>query len=333
MTTESHARRIVSVLSNEIREDLADDPLTAIEVHYGFTVMTATSFAERGAKGWCDGMSETKGGIILYRSTPGRRENFTLMHELAHQLVDEDDECPSWLADQPDPLRQLEEVCDHIASHLLVSDEAVKSALKGGNPGAETVARLYETTVASRAACVIGVATRLPCDGFVLLVDPNDAGHVFVGARTRNTRPYAWKGDAIPNAHPLNRETPPTAAKTWWADWRGERRDFYMTAADVGGYTCAVFAENDLWGIERFHGYTPVEPDRGNDATITCPSCGYRGTTRWWPCHACNVPACPKCGECECARRERREQRGQCRNCFSIVRTHLLVDGLCDNCR
>ncbi|MGH9245481.1 MAG: hypothetical protein ACRD29_14435 [Acidimicrobiales bacterium] len=103
-----------------------------------------------------------------------------------------------------------------------------------------------------------------------------------------------------------------------------------MSTEDIDRYLCAVFAENDLWGVDTLHVYNPPEPDRGNDATITCP-CGYTGTMRWWPCPACGVPTCPKCNECN--RRARREARGTCRRCTASVREHLLVDGLCDNCR
>jgi hypothetical protein len=333
MTAQAHARRIVAALEQDVREDIAADPRSAIEVHFQLTVMAATSFAERGAGGWCDGMSETKSGIILYRTTAGRRENFTLAHELAHHLIDEDDDCPSWLGDQPEPLRQLEEVCDQIAAHLLISTDAMSNALNAAPPSAETITALYSTTVASRTACVIAVANRLPCEGFVCIVDPEDPGRVFAGARAGGTRPYAWKGDAIPDAHPLNRLPPPAATRAWWENWRGERREFYMTTAAVDGYTCAVFTETDFWDIEKFHGYEPVEVDRGNDALITCLSCGYNGKTRWWPCPQCNVPNCPKCGECDCGRRERSVKRGQCQRCFAVVRVHLLIGGLCDGCR
>jgi hypothetical protein len=330
-TRQGHARRILAGVDPDIRADVANDPRSAIEVHYGFTVQPATSFAERGARGWCDGMSETTSGIILYRSTPGRRENFTLAHELAHHLVGEDDDCPSWLADQPDPPQLLEEVCDDIATQLLIPDERIPRALDGRKPGADTVAAVYGGTVASRTACLIAIANRLPCEGFALLVDPDDPSRVFAGARARDTRPYAWKGDVIPAAHALHRRDGPAARRSWWADRRGDRRDYYVTIADIDGYTCAVFAENDLWGIDKLHTYTPVEPDRGNNAQMTCQSCGYTGTTRWWPHDECGTLTCPKCQACECTRREQREKRAQCQRCFVMVRTHLLDESGCCN--
>ena len=332
-TRQGHARRIVAALPVEVRDDIAADPRSAIEVHLEITVQPASSFVERGARGWCDGMSESRSGVILYRRTPGRRENFTLAHELAHHLVDEDEDCPSWLADQPDPAHMLEEVCDDIASRLLISDDLFERALGGGKPGADTVAALHELTVASRTACLIAVANRLPCDGFALLVDPDASHRVFAAARARDTRPYAWKGDAIAAGHDLRRATG-AARRSWWEGRNGDRRDFYVSVADVDGYTCAVFAENDLWAVEKLHTYTPVEPDRGNDAHLNCPSCPFEGTTRWWPCDTCGVLICPRCQACECTRREQREKRAACNRCFTVVRTHLLdEDGCCkDGC-
>src|SRR5262245_36229040 len=55
-----------------------------------------------------------------YRPTASRRENFTLMHELGHHLVESSIECLSWIADQPAPKRVLEQVCDQIAADLLI---------------------------------------------------------------------------------------------------------------------------------------------------------------------------------------------------------------------
>lgn len=126
-----------------------------------------------------------------------RRENFKLAHELAHHLVDDDGDCPSWLADQPDPLRLLEEVCDLIATEVLIPQETITTVLGGHPPSAQTVASLHDTTVAFRTACAIAVANKLPCDGFVLLAE-RGTNEVFAGARARDTRPYAWRGDASP---------------------------------------------------------------------------------------------------------------------------------------
>ena len=331
MNRHGHALRLVEQLRDDDRDAVCANPHDAARQRFGLLVEPSVAFAQRGEGGWCDGASITRAGVILYRPTPGRRENFTIAHEIGHHLIADDDDCPSWVADQDDPGHVQEEICDLIAALLLLPDELLANSLAGERPSAEAVARLYNASAASRTACAVAIANRLPCDGFVLLSEPG-SGVVFAGARARDTRPYAWKDNPIPPAHPLRRDEPPAKAKAWWPKPSGERRTFYMTTADVDGYLCAVFAENDLWGVEKLHFNEPADLDRGNDQTITCP-CGYNGRTRMHPCPTCGIPECPKCRECECARRRRREATSMCTNCFNTVRAHLLVDGICDNCR
>lgn len=330
MTVAAWSRRVLDELDDGLRDDVAGSVATAIELHLGLTVRPAESFGERGAGGWCDGASLIDSGVILYRPTASRRQNFTLMHELGHHLIDNNVDCLTWLADQPDPPRVLEQLCDQIAADLLITANVVDQVLGRRAADAGAVLELYDRTEASRSACVIAVARRLPCDGFVLLVEEGSTA-VFFAARARDTRPYGWREDPIPSAHPLRQEPPPARALSWWPYPTGsERREYFMSTATARGWTIAVFAENNLFGVPGFHIPQQVDEDRGNDADITCP-CGYRGRTRMWPCPRCGVPECPQCGECDCARRDRKLV--QCKSCFSMVQPHLIVDGLCDACR
>jgi hypothetical protein len=103
-----------------------------------------------------------------------------------------------------------------------------------------------------------------------------------------------------------------------------------MSTARAGGWTIAVLAENNLFGVPGFHIPQQVEHDRGYDGEITCP-CGYTGKTRWWPCNRCGKSQCPQCDECDCTRQDRK--RIACDSCFTKVLPHLIADGLCDQCR
>lgn len=330
MTVAAWSRRVLDELDDGLRDDLADSVTTAIELHFGLTVTPAESFGERGAGGWCDGASIIDSGVILYRPTASRRQNFTLMHELGHHLIDNNVDCLTWLADQPDPPRILEQLCDQIAADLLITADVVEHVLGQRAADAGAVLELYDRTEASRSACAIAMARRLPCDGFVLLVEEGSTS-VFFAARARDTRPYGWREDTIPAAHPLRQEPPPARALSWWPYPTGsERREYFMSTATARGWTIAVFAENNLFGVPGFHIPQQVDEDRGNDADIICP-CGYRGKTRMWPCQRCGVPECPQCGECDCVRRDRKLV--QCTSCFSMVQPQLIVDGLCDACR
>lgn len=184
---------------------------------------------------------------------------------------------------------------------------------------------------ASRSACAVALAQRLPCDGFVVMVAEGETA-VFFGTRVRDTRPYGWAGDSLPPAHPLRRPEPPDRTRTTWPFPNGDSREYFMSTVRHDGFVYAMFAENNLWGVHGLHFHQELDKDRGNDAKIRCP-CGYEGTTRWWPCPDCKTPTCPRCKECDCIRRVQREATDRCSRCTVIVRTHLLIDGLCDGCR
>ncbi|MGH7753350.1 MAG: ImmA/IrrE family metallo-endopeptidase, partial [Gemmatimonadales bacterium] len=63
---------------------------------------------------------------LLYSPTPNsRRQNFTILHELAHWLISREKDIVVWAADQEGSDQLLETMCDHIAQQLLLSDESV----------------------------------------------------------------------------------------------------------------------------------------------------------------------------------------------------------------
>jgi hypothetical protein len=327
-----HLERILAAIPTTAKEDLAEDPELAIQLHWPLTITGASTFSSRGNGGWCDGTSITEAGIILYRPTASRRQNFTLLHELAHHLIDADGQCLNWLANRPEALRELEQLCDLVAAALLIPRQLVDAALAGGPPSATTLGDLYDRSEGSRSACAVSLAQRLPCDGFVAIIDKTTRT-VFFAARVRDTRPYAWRGDAIPAGHPLRLDAPPERTATWWPYPDGDRRQFFMSSAVTDDFIYAVFAENNLWNVPGLHFGDLGREDRGYDGTITCPTCGYSGKTRWWPHDVCGEGTCPRCGECGCDRKERQQRRSACRNCFTSVLEHLLVDGLCPACQ
>lgn len=332
MSAPRHVERLLAAIPVDAKRDLADSPEVGIQLHFSLTIEAARSFAARGNGGWCDGSSITEAGIILYRPTSSRRENFTLLHELAHHLVANDDACLNWLADRPEPLRELEQMCDHLAAALLIPRELVDTALAGRPPSAATLDGLYDLSQGSRSASAVALAQRLPCDGFVALVDTT-TNSLFFSARAHDTRPYAWKGDPLPAGHPLRVTPVPEKAMTWWPYPDGERRQFYLSALAEGDLVYAVFAENDLWNVAKLHFSDVGRPDRGYHGTINCRTCGYSGNTRWWPHDVCGEGTCPRCGECGCDRRVRQQRMGRCRICTVSVLEHLLVDDVCPGCR
>ncbi len=326
------AALVVSRIDPGVRVDLGQQLGTAIEANFPLKIQESASFAQRGDGGWCDGLSILRAGLIFYRRTETRRQNFTLMHELGHHLVDNDEDCIGWYMDQDqdEADRQLELLCNKIAALLLVPQELRDSLLIGRPLDAAAAIDLREATEASLSCCSIIIADRLPCDGFVTISDPG-ADQLFFASHTRDTHPRPWSRSDISPAHPLRNETIPARTVSWWPRPDGSRREYYQSTALFRGKHVAVFAANDLWNTVDLHAGT-YDIDRGNDGWVTCP-CGYKGGTRMYPCHACGTIECPRCRECACQRRARIEPTDRCRECTTQVRTHLLVDGYCDACR
>ena len=87
-----------------------------LESSFGLHVSAGLPTSQRGDGGWCDGVSFFDSGVVVYAQQHGRRDNFTLAHELGHFLVFDDTDALNWIADQPDPGRTLEQVCEEIAA-------------------------------------------------------------------------------------------------------------------------------------------------------------------------------------------------------------------------
>src|SRR5262249_14388843 len=156
-----------------------------------------------------------------------------------------------WITDQPGE-SLLERVCDEVASRLLIPDEILNAL--GSPPTARNIAVMYDSTSASRSACAVRVAQRLPCDGFVAIVDAIDQA-VYFAARHEDTRPYAWQGDSVPDAHHLRYvdDGQERRVESWWTFANGDHVRFYLNAHREGRWTFAVFAERDLWNVTKFH--------------------------------------------------------------------------------
>jgi len=84
---------------------------------------------------------------VLYLATPtSRREDFTLLHEYAHTLVEADDDAMTWLADQPDDRAATEQLCNAVASMLLVPAEVIVS-VRSTPPACPTAGEVAVSTM------------------------------------------------------------------------------------------------------------------------------------------------------------------------------------------
>jgi hypothetical protein len=334
MTTRlAHVQRIAHSLSSSERAAIAADPIGGIE-DLGYTVVSEPSLSsQRGAGGWCDGLSFAEHHTVIYAPSEGsKRENFTLLHEVAHILAENDDEVLVWLADRDDPADELEHLCDEIAAALAVPEDLLDAIMGTGPMTADDLRTLVARAAASGPTCAIAFSSRLS-SGAVVIIDRASGCVIHSSLRGDDLTVYPWKGNDVPAGHPRLKLQPgsTTTSKSYWENQWSRRQIYYLSAVATEKRTYAIFSVEDLWGVDRFHG-GQAQPDRTKAprSGVRC-SCGYRGETTGWPCDVCEHPYCPRCGDCDCPRRERAQTL--CTACFCTTPPVDLVDGVCSNCR
>ncbi|GAB3854615.1 hypothetical protein GCM10028801_09030 [Nocardioides maradonensis] len=334
MTTRHvHALRIVAALPADQRANIALDPIAGIkDLDYEVVAEPALT-SQRGAGGWCDGMSFADQNTVMYAPTPeSKKENFTLLHEVAHILVENDDEALIWLADCDNYEVELERLCEQIAAALVVPEALIDEVVGTGPPTGENLKTLVTRSAASGPACAIALSSRLS-SGAVVLID-RVAGTVIQSAlRGEDLKVYPWNGTHVPDGHPLLKLEPGSGktSRQYWVDTWGRRQEYYVNAVATEKRIYAIFSVTDLWNVDRFHGgQEPPEKSNAPRLTIRC-ACGYFGKAFGWPCDTCKRQYCPRCGDCDCARRASAQQ--PCSNCFCNAPTGDLEDGVCSNCR
>ncbi len=329
MTLREQAARIVDSIDPKTRAHLAADPLGAM-TSAGLRVGELEQ--REHARRFCDGLS-TATGIVLYMASPGsRRESFTLLHEYAHTLVAADIESMSWLADQPDIPRATEQLCNEVASLLLVPAEVIDAIVGDAPIRAEHLQQLHRETEASQVAIAIALARRLTADGAVMLLDR--ASHTVVQAiLVGELAIYPTNGQPIPTAHPLYRIEPGNHVyqRSWWAAPWGERQDYYLDATASARRAYAVMDTTDLWHMESFHGGDDIPQPQARPVSVRACPCGYSGPMRGFPCPNCGTQFCPDCGKCVCDHRNAAAVR--CRKCTLSYAPTALIGGLCSECR
>lgn len=147
-----------------------------------------------------DGLVNTGcGGGGYYRSSPptihlhpatSRRDNFTLLHELAHHLQQSHDQWGFTLMDMPDLVRRKieEAVCDQFAAQVLMPVCDVDRHATALHP-ADVMAGLFARSEASRSATLQRVREMLPAESRWLLAVADVGGVVITSATTYDDPP------------------------------------------------------------------------------------------------------------------------------------------------
>lgn len=327
----------VSAIDEQTQARFMTAPVAVLRDDLGLKVQAVEHLAESRADGGaCDGMSFLEDGVVLYAPTPNsRRENFTLAHELGHWLVEQNEDLLNWLGEQSDAAKMLETLCDRIAQRMLLPEAVLRSVVADSPISARHVLELYEASEASRPACAIALASRLPRLGAVVIVD-----RASQTVQSASVRPdpedgwpsvFPWPGQAVPGGHPFGTMQPhqTITGKSFWRTPWGTPAEFYIDAISDERRIIAVFSDVDTWGAERLHVDGPREFDQRPVGEVYC--CGQTRTARGYPCATCRQHYCPQCKRCRCDRAADRER--VCSSCFITFLPHLLVDGRCEDCR
>lgn len=335
---EECAALALAGLADDVAGRFANDPLGTLRDDLKLTVRAVDHLDEfRADGGVCDGVSYFSDGVVLYRRTGNRRENFTLAHELGHWLVDQTDDVYDKLADLDDAAKLLESVCDQIARLLLLPDDRLAGVTSSAVVEAKHVVDLYDATNASIHACVIALKDRLPGLGAVLVIGQGEDEVRYASVRPDEEhgwpKVYPWPGQPLPTAHPLRNIRPGGALRqrTFWTMPWGDRAVFYMDAIADTRRTIAVLCDEDLWQAELFHPTIKRDFDERPELLVNC--CGELHKLRGWPCATCGEGYCPTCKNCRCQKQMAAEVL--CAGtCYMQYLPHLLDrNGLCEDCR
>jgi hypothetical protein len=311
---KAHAHRLAARVPSSIRLALGTDPIDTLTQRLGIHVVPVEQLREtRGTGGWCDGVSLASDRVICFAPSPGsRRQNFTLLHEYGHLLVEKDDAALDWLADRADPAADLERLCDAIAADILLPASTVTQVLAGNAPTPANLTQLYAASQASEEVCAVALAAWLPTRGAVVLVNRRNASVAF--AASSGWPPLSIpRGLVIPARHPLR----DLGTRQRWNGWttsdfklaqldppvqsgRGQGQWMRAHAEAAPRRTTVLLLEGATLGrVDVIGGRAAVDSPSTSRSTV-CAICGDTSLLRNYPCEDCGLPPCPACGYCQC---------------------------------
>lgn len=290
----AQAGRLIAHLDQTDRRRFQRFPHDAVR-GAGVTVRTGTVF--RGDCGLAGMYTSGLDGptITFAPSASSRRDNFTVLHEFGHHLIGHDETVAELLLDLDDGRAVEEVLADRVAADLLLPPGVVDRLLADGVDAAG-VARLFERTEASREACCVAAARRLPGAGYVVVADLNGTVRFAAAAGT----PYRIaRSTPQPGGHLLGR-----AGRTGRAT--GQDRLHHASGAGTPiMHGIAVRSEGYVFGVFT-SGMAPwvdlhmLPADEGAGRMHECGDCGRRFRAGSDRCDRCGDPVCFDCGSCSC---------------------------------
>lgn len=295
----AEALRLLAAIPDDLRDELAEDPQTTIELLIEDIEIHTRPPAPPLARCAVDGVYHPgpPPRISIADDTTDARRRFTLLHELGHHLIEHDEV----LADHPVPVsaRRDEAICNEVAASILLPDDVVAAHLPAGKFTAEDVVRLYRARPASRAACCVAATRRLQRPGCVMVGDGDGVAHFtahhlatnWAVARMTPGQPLLEKAGRVGFGHVREVTTVRFANDTISGELQGD------AFVDNDGWVFAVLVEDTVSPWET--GLRFPTADVGPAAeVIECPQCG--PVTAWKTCRTCGDRECPSCGRCSC---------------------------------
>jgi len=320
--------RAVRTTYPDLEEVLArDGARRAVEDLLGITVSIADS-VQPGCSVAGSSDIDTR-SITVVRASTGRMQ-FTVLHEVAHVLGDDDFDFQEALHRASAVSRRAveEDACEAFAATLLLPEHLVDEVVDGVGVTARGLQELIDLRVASREACAVGLAHRMVAPGYVAIIRAD--GILQFAARSGDVLPLArgsQQSQSIVGELGMTRE-----------QFRGWGALAYASGAPTPelhfdlrrhGDVVLVVAttDNPGWGA------LSVSPAKSAYAAAWCEQCRVEfGVGRL--CAACGDPVHRDCGTCLCEVRVRTPNR-LCSECFLVHPViQYLADGtICAECR
>jgi hypothetical protein len=177
------AARIIEECTTFNLAALRDDPFGTLTRSTEITVTIENGLVATGCGG--GGYYRPSPPTIHLHPATSRRDNFTLLHELAHHLQQSHDQWGFTLIDMTDPVRRKieEAVCDQFAAQVLMPVGDGDRHDASLHP-ADVMAGLFARSEASRSAILQRVREMLPAESRWLLAIADLDGVVITSATT-----------------------------------------------------------------------------------------------------------------------------------------------------
>jgi len=268
----------------------------------------------------------TPARIILRPSVSDRRDNFTVLHEIAHHLLYNDE---AWALDVRPTLGPLqwqveERIANAFAASVLFPAEQVERLL-GSEPTSAGVAALFEESSASATACLSRVLD-MPGERMVMLTDldgrpwyTSTNGEPFAPGRVRQPAVAAAAERAL-SGH----GTATTVGGEGIQYASGKAFTSVQLDVAVSGGLVFVIATVDERQDPRFRTTSETWWHTGAQCLHSFDAAESPGF-----CDRCRSPRCPQCGLCDCESND-----VLCSRCFLVLPTGRARSGveICENC-